>query len=63
MTVRDVLKARLERAKGKKQQAKAQVDAAQAEIDAIQAQLAALTPEQEAWLASLCELGVLKTED
>lgn len=62
-TVRDTLKARLQRLKDKKQRLVNEQAACQVELDAVKAELDGLTVADEDKLARLQQLAVIKAED
>lgn len=62
-TVREALKARIERLQAKKQQLQAEIAVLQIEIDALRAERDTLTQPDEDRFARLQALAVIKAED
>ena len=62
-TVREVLKAKLERLRDKKARIVAEAQIVQGDIDALKGELDTITPTDEARFARLQALAVIKAED
>lgn len=62
-TVKDILKAKIDRLREKKQRALTDAADYQARIDAMKAELDVLTPGDESKLQRLQDLAVIKAED